>query len=638
MDEEHGKGRLRLWLAIVSGILLGVGLLSFLADIPAELREELFGVSLVLVATPVLYDAIRRIREQPFNEDLLMGIAAIGAAVIGVWEEGAAVLLLYNIAERIEDYTVDRVRNIAKRVAGLLPKRALLKKDGRLEEIPVESLSPGDIIVVKAGWRIPIDGKIVAGRSNIDQSIITGESIPIEKSVGEMVFSGSLSIDGSIEVLAEKPYKESMVSRIVEMVTVAHGRKARIERFIDRFSRYYTPTMILLSAGIALLPPLALGQSFDTWLYRALIVLVIACPSALVISTPVTVLMGLTRAMWSGILVKGGRYLEELAKVKTIIFDKTGTLTQGKLRVSRIIPLNGFSEDEVLRLAAIAESKSSHPIANAILERASHIHGGVSEAAQFTDIAGKGLKATLSSGGILLVGKTSFLREVGVDIDDQIVLRSVPSSGTTVAVAVDGRMAGLIHIEDQIRSEAKDTIKELHSMGIKSVMLTGDNPATAREVSTSISVEEYYADLLPEDKVRLAGELRSKYGSVAMVGDGVNDAPALAASNVGIAIGTAGNDIAIEAADAALMGSNLKSIPYLLRLGGKVSLKIRVNIVLALSLKALMIILGALGFIPLWFAVIGDDGLTLLIIANALPLLRFHMRISSGGLPSKRWW
>jgi Cd2+/Zn2+-exporting ATPase len=622
-EEEHGQRLLRLWLTVVSGILLCAGLLSFPSDILAVFREGLFGVSLALVGAPVLYNAIRRVRERPFNEDLLMGIAAVGATAIGVLEEGAAVLLLYSIAEIIEDYTVDKARNIAKSVAGLLPKRALLKKNGWLEEVPVEKLNPGDIIIVKAGWRIPIDGKIVAGRSNIDQSIITGESIPIEKSVGDKVFAGSLSIDGSIEVLTEKPYEESTVSRIVKMVVEAHERKAKIERFIDRFSRYYTPTMIMLSIGLGLLPPLALGQSFDMWFYRALIVLVIACPSALVISTPVTVLIALIRAMWSGILIKGGRYLEELGKIKAVIFDKTGTLTQGKLRVSKIISLNGFSEDEVLRLAAIAESKSSHPIANAIIDRAGHLHGGVAEAVDFMDIAGKGLKATLNNGSILLVGKISFLRELGVEIDDQTVLQLLSPSGTIVAVAVDGKLAGLIHIEDQIRPEAKDTIKELHFIGIKHVMLTGDNPATAKEASTIIGIEEYYANLNPEDKVRIVAELRSKYGGVAMVGDGVNDAPALAASNVGIAIGTAGNDVAIEAADVALMGSNLKSIPYLIKLGRKVSLKIKVNITLALSLKALMIILGALGFIPLWFAVIGDDGLTLLIIAYALPLLRF---------------
>jgi len=614
---EREQSKVRIGLALVSGSLLSVGLVAFLTGVPAGLRQGLFGVSLVLVAAPVLHNALQRVRENPFNEDLLMGTVGIGAAAIGAWGEGAAVLLLYNIAERVEDYTVDRVRNIAKHVAGLLPKRALIKKDGRIEEIPIEDLSRGDIVVVKAGWRIPVDGRIAAGRSSVDQSVITGESIPIEKSPGERVLSGSLSLDGSLEVVVERPYKESTVNRIVEMVTEAHERKAKIERLIDRVSGYYIPSMILVSVSIALIPPFVLGQPFQTWLYRALIVLVIACPSALVISTPVTVLMGLTRAMRSGILIKGGRYLEELSSVKTIIFDKTGTLTQGKLRVSKVVSLDGFTEDEVLRLAAMAESRSSHPIAHAIMERAGYGKNEYPDGMQMVDVAGKGIKAIVSGRGTLLVGRTSFLKESGVEINE-VVSRSMPPGGTTMAVALEGKMIGVIYVEDEIRLNAKDVVKQLRSMGKKTIMMTGDN-------STEIGIDEYYADLLPEDKVRLAGELKRKYGNTAMVGDGINDAPALTATNVGIAVGTAGNDIAIEAADVALMGSDLKAVPYLLRLGRKASTRIKFNIALALAVKALMIVLGAVGLIPLWFAVIGDDGLTLLIIANALPLLRFRM-------------
>ena len=623
-EVEREQSKVRIGLAVVSGSLLSVGLVAFLTGVPAELRQGLFGVSLVLVAAPVLHNALQRVRENPFNEDLLMGTVGIGAAAIGAWGEGAAVLLLYNIAERVEDYTVDRVRNIAKRAAGLLPKRALIKKDGRIEEIPIEEISRGDIVVVKAGWRIPVDGRIAAGRSSVDQSVITGESIPIEKSPGERVLSGSLSLDGSLEVVVERPYKESTVNRIVEMVTEAHERKAKIERLIDRVSGYYIPSMILVSVSIALIPPFVLGQPFQTWLYRALIVLVIACPSALVISTPVTVLMGLTRAMRSGILIKGGRYLEELSSVKTIIFDKTGTLTQGKLRVSKVVSLDGFTEDEVLRLAAMAESRSSHPIAHAIMERAGYGKNEYPDGMQMVDVAGKGIKAIVSGRGTLLVGRTSFLKESGVEINE-VVSRSMPPGGTTMAVALEGKMIGVIYVEDEIRLNAKDVVKQLSSMGKKTIMMTGDNEITAQKVSTEIGIDEYYADLLPEDKVRLAGELKRKYGNTAMVGDGINDAPALTATNVGIAVGTAGNDIAIEAADVALMGSDLKAVPYLLRLGRKASTTIKFNIALALAVKALMIVLGAVGLIPLWFAVIGDDGLTLLIIANALPLLRFRM-------------
>ena len=623
-EVEREQSKVRIGLALVSGSLLSVGLVAFLTGVPAGLRQGLFGVSLVLVAAPVLHNALQRVRENPFNEDLLMGTVGIGAAAIGAWGEGAAVLLLYNIAERVEDYTVDRVRNIAKHVAGLLPKRALIKKDGRIEEIPIEDLSRGDIVVVKAGWRIPVDGRIAAGRSSVDQSVITGESIPIEKSPGERVLSGSLSLDGSLEVVVERPYKESTVNRIVEMVTEAHERKAKIERLIDRVSGYYIPSMILVSVSIALIPPFVLGQPFQTWLYRALIVLVIACPSALVISTPVTVLMGLTRAMRSGILIKGGRYLEELSSVKTIIFDKTGTLTQGKLRVSKVVSLDGFTEDEVLRLAAMAESRSSHPIAHAIMERAGYGKNEYPDGMQMVDVAGKGIKAIVSGRGTLLVGRTSFLKESGVEINE-VVSRSMPPGGTTMAVALEGKMIGVIYVEDEIRLNAKDVVKQLRSMGKKTIMMTGDNEITAKKVSTEIGIDEYYADLLPEDKVRLAGELKRKYGNTAMVGDGINDAPALTATNVGIAVGTAGNDIAIEAADVALMGSDLKAVPYLLKLGRKASTRIKFNIALALAVKALMIVLGAVGLIPLWFAVIGDDGLTLLIIANALPLLRFRM-------------
>ena len=408
------------------------------------------------------------------------------------------------------------------------------------------------------------------------------------------------------------------------MVTEAHERKAKIERLIDRVSGYYIPSMILVSVSIALIPPFVLGQPFQTWLYRALIVLVIACPSALVISTPVTVLMGLTRAMRSGILIKGGRYLEELSSVETIIFDKTGTLTQGKLRVSKVVSLDGFTEDEVLRLAAMAESRSSHPIAHAIMERAGYGKNEYPDGMQMVDVAGKGIKAIVSGRGTLLVGRTSFLKESGVEINE-VVSRSMPPGGTTMAVALEGKMIGVIYVEDEIRLNAKDVVKQLRSMGKKTIMMTGDNEITAKKVSTEIGIDEYYADLLPEDKVRLAGELKRKYGNTAMVGDGINDAPALTATNVGIAVGTAGNDIAIEAADVALMGSDLKAVPYLLRLGRKASTRIKFNIALALAVKALMIVLGAVGLIPLWFAVIGDDGLTLLIIANALPLLRFRM-------------
>lgn len=626
VDESEGEeeGSKRLWITVAGSSLLVVGLFLAWLEIGKGLEEIFYGVALAIATAPVLLEALKRLRENPFNADLLMGIAAVGAATIGVWEEGAAVLILYNVAETLEDYTVDRVRRITMKMAALLPKRALVKRDGRLEEVPVEELLVGDVIAVKPGWRIPIDGKILSGRSNIDQSAITGESIPVEKAPGDEVLSGTLNLEGSLEIKVEKPFKDSTISRIVKLVVEARERKTNIERFVDKFSRYYTPAMMVLAALTAVVPPLFFGGSFSLWIYRALFVLIIACPSAFVIATPVTILMGLTRAMWSGVLVKGGMYLEELSRTRVVAFDKTGTLTMGKLKVSEVVPSSGFQKSEVLRLAALAESMSSHPIGMAIVKEAEEQELKLNEDVEVLEVAGKGVRASLGKNKMILVGKPSFLSESRVQVDEALIEGKARSSGTFVAISIDGEYAGLIVVADELRPEARETVEALRALGMEEVvMLTGDNEATAKTIAEQLGITRYHAALLPEDKVRLATTLREKYGSIAMVGDGVNDAPVLAASNVGVAIGTAGNDIAIEAADVALMGSDLRAVPYTIKLGRKVINKLKVNIALTLSFKFLMITLGALGLIPLWFAVIGDDGITLVIIANALPLLRF---------------
>ena len=612
----------RLRLAAVATVVLTAGLILHWLNVGGMLEHILAGIALFIAAAPVGYQAAKEFRSNPFNHEVLMIAAGFGAAAIGVFEEGAAVLILFNFAEAIEGYTVNKVRGIAKRMASLLPKRALMKRNGSLVEVAVEELKVGDIIVVKPSWRIPIDGTIIQGRSSVDQSTVTGESMPLEKIPGDAVLSGTLSLDGSLEIRVEKPFKDSTISRIIELVVEAREKKARMERFIDRFSKFYTPSMMGLAALIALVPPLALGQPFAVWLYRALIVLVIACPSALVISTPVTVLMGLTRALWSSVLVKGGIYLEEIAKTKTVAFDKTGTLTKGNLKVAKVTPIKGFREEEVLQLAALAEARSSHPMAAAIVDAARRSGLDQYGNMRLIEVPGKGVRGYLDDSRTILVGKQSFLAEEGVDLHGSTI-GTGNSAGSHVLVAVDGKVAGLITLVDELRHEAGEATRLLKAKGVRIVMLTGDNETTAREVANELGIDEYYAGLLPEDKVRIAKELAQRYGEVAMVGDGVNDAPVLAASNVGIAVGSAGNDVAIEVADVALMGSDLRTIPYLLELGRKVVSKLRVNIVLALALKFLLIALGTLGFIPLWVGVIGDDGLTLVLIANALPLLRF---------------
>src|SRR3989304_3721010 len=621
--DGEGPEHLRLWVTLAAVPFLVVALIASWSGLGEGVEIPLDALALFVAAAPVLFDAVRRIRQYPFSADVLMSVAAIGAAAIGAWHEGAAVILLYNIAESVEDYTVDRVRNITKKMAALLPQRALLMKDGTPVEVSVDELEVGDRILIKPGWRIPVDGRIVVGRSNVDQSAVTGESVPVEKGSGNIVLSGTLNLDGSLEVEVERRFQDSTVSKIVRLVMESQEKKARVEKFVDRFSRYYTPAMIGLAIAIAVVPPVILIEPFSVWIYRALIVLIVACPSALVISTPVTVLLGLTRAMWNGILVKGGIYLEEISRVQAVAFDKTGTLTLGRLQVAKVLPAKGYRENELLRIAAIAESRTTHPIGAAIVEEAKRRDIETVADVEIRDHAGRGINAVPTSGPRVLVGKLSYLEENGIALDDS--LPDPYQEGTVVGVATDGKLTGLIVVVDQLRPEAKEALAILKKIGVgKVVMLTGDTDSVAKKIAAKLGVSDYYAELLPEDKVEIAKKLRQEYGSIAMVGDGINDAPVLAASNVGIALGTAGNDIAIEAADVALMGSDLRAVPYLVRLGRKVCWKLKTNIGIALGLKFLMIGLGSLGLVPLWFAVIADDGVTLLLIANALPLLKFR--------------
>ena len=624
MEREGGPGEKpdrHLALIVTGTAFLATGLSLELLGFGDTVSRALAGLALLVLTMPVLKEALEGFRENPFNEHVLMSIAGLVAALIGVWLEGAAVLLVYNVAEHVEDYTTDRVRRIAEKTASLLPRRAVRLGDGVEEEVDVESILPGDILLVKPGWRVPVDGIVVAGRSAIDQSAVTGESVPVERGPGDLVLSGTLNQEGALEIRAAKPFRESTVSRIVALVTEARGRKARIERFITRFSRVYTPSMLAVAAAIAFLPPLVLGEPLSTWAYRALIALIIACPSALVISVPVITLLGLTRAMWSGALVKGGKYLEELARVRAVAFDKTGTLTYGQPRVAVVEPFDGFTDEEVLRLAAAVEARSSHPIAAAIVAEAARRGVECPAPTGAVEVPGLGVEGTVD-GSRVLAGRAAFLRARGVALPEDEGAN--PEVRTTILVALDGRLAGRIRLEDRVREEARDAVAELRRIGVREVvMLTGDSPLVAAQVAAQTGIHQYRAGLLPDQKVEVAQALRETWGSVSMVGDGVNDAPVLAASNVGIAVGTAGNDIALEAADVALMSSDLRTVPYLVRLGRKVAWRLRASVAAALGVKFALITFGALGWIPLWVAILGDDGLTLALVAFALPLLGF---------------
>lgn len=622
MDAEKPSSMRNKLLLIASGMLLAVGLSGrFWLGMEGVIVNLFEIAALLIVLTPILLKAIARFKANPFNTDVLMSTAGIGSLLIGSFAEGAAVLLLYTLAEYLEGYTTDRVRNTTKKLAELVPKRALLKAGETSSEVPVEELKVGDVIIIKPGWRIPIDGTIVSGTSSIDQAAVTGESIPVEKEKGDGVLSGTLNLTSSIEVTVSKAFHDSTTSRIIDLVMDAQANKASAEKFVDHFSRYYTPTMLLLAAMVALIPPLLFGGIWSEWAYRALIVIVIACPSAFLISTPVTVLIALTAAMRSGVLIKGGSYLEELARIKVVIFDKTGTLTVGQPTVTRIKVFNGFTEKTVIAAAAAVESGSTHPLAQSVVRYAE------TKNIRFTSVSvkevpGKGLSGIVN-GSQVIVGKLDYLEVEGVDLSQ---MKEV-LSGSVVVVAINRTLVGAFSIADTLRPEAIQAVMELQKAGVKrTVMLTGDQVEIAETIANEAGVDEFYADLLPQDKEALASQLRNKYGPSVMVGDGINDAPVLAASNVGIAIGTAGNDIALEAADVALMNANLRTIPYLIRHGRKSVRKLHVNLGLALGIKAFMIIGGVLGIVPLWMAVLGDDGATILVIANALPLLGHRLK------------
>lgn len=576
------------------------------------------GVALAIVAFPTVREALAHIRQNPFNTNVLMTIAAVGAFGIGSYEEGAAVLLLFNAAEALEGKVVDKVRDVVRRFAGMLPKRALVRQGDALVETSVEEVKVGDEVLVKPGWRIPFDGRVLEGYSNVDQSTITGESVPVQKFPGSYVYSGTLNMTSPLTIRVERAFKDSTVNRILNLVLKARERKARIERFIERFSRFYTPSIMALAAAIAFIPSLLLGQPVSVWGYRALIVLVVACPSALAISSPVTMMFGLTRAMWASALVKGGVYLEELAGVRLVAFDKTGTLTYGRLKVTSVHAANGFSYEEVIKVAASVEALSTHPVAEAITRAAKDLAPEIIKPAiDVSEVPGKGIVGRMHDGSEVVVGRATFLRELGISVTDH-----EQDGGLHVSVAFKGVHVGTLCLNDEIRYDAKESVARIKSMGIGVAMLTGDNLERASSVAKDLGIGSFYASLLPEDKVKVVEELKKNYGKVAMIGDGVNDAPVLASSDVGIAVGTAGNDVAIESADIAIMVDDLRVIPRLIRLSKRVRFILKLNIAIALTLKLMLIVLAITGIIPLWVGVLGDDGVTLLIIANSLPILK----------------
>lgn len=570
----------------------------------------------------------------PFSIEMLMTVAAIGAIIIGEAEEAAAVVFLFSIGELLESVAANNARAGIRALSSLIPKAAiLLDAQGRQLNVSADSLQVNDIVLVRPGDKVPADGVIMQGTSSLDESPITGESVPVAKTKDEDVFAGSINVDGVLQVRVAKTATDNTIARIVKMVEQAQASKAPTARFIEEFSRYYTPAVMALAALIIIIPPLAMGGEWATWVYRGLALLLIACPCALVLSTPAAIASGLAVGTRRGLLIKGGSALETIGKVDTIVFDKTGTLTEGKPRVTDVVSFKqgdrvAQAQNEVLALFASVESGSSHPLADAIVRHAESANIVVPIASNAYATAGKAVHATVS-GRSLAIGSPIYATDQALLLPKQQAhIELLQNEGKTVSVLFDEQnreVLGLVALRDELRGDAQEGVAQLKAMGVRSVMLTGDNRRTAKALASDLNIE-WKAELLPEDKLRLLNDMKHN-SKIAMVGDGINDAPALATADVSIAMG-GGTDVAIETADIALLKSRITDVVHLVALSRATMTNIHQNVLLALGLKGVFLITTIFGITGLWIAVLADTGATVLVTLNALRLLRFKKILS----------
>jgi Cd2+/Zn2+-exporting ATPase len=592
---------------------------------PPVLAIVLYAFSIfagVWTVLPKAWIAFKRLRP---DMNLLMVVAVVGAVAIGQWMEAATVAFLFALSLTLEAWSVGRARRAVAALMNLAPPEVRLLQAGDREEVvPPDQVPVGAKFRVRPGDRIPLDGRVVEGIGGVDQSPITGESVPVPKTTGDEVFAGTINGDAALIIESTKPSSDTTLARITRMVGEAQSRRAPSEQWVERFAKYYTPAVMALAAAVLVLPPLAFGEPWSVWLYRALVLLVIACPCALVISTPVSIVAALAAAARNGVLIKGGVFVEAPARLKAIAMDKTGTLTLGKPAVTEIVPLNGHTEEELLERVAALEAQSTHPLAHAILEYAKHRNIVLLPVDGFRILPGKGAEGRFR-GKLYWVGSHRYLeerRQETPDVHERLELLS-RSGRAVVVVGNEEHVCGFIALADTVRPEAKQAIADLREAGVEHlVMLTGDNRGTAEAIARETGVDEIHAELLPEDKVRMVEELVGKYGTVAMIGDGVNDAPAMGRATIGMAMGAIGTDAAIETADIALMSDDLSKLPWLIRHSRRALGIIRQNIVFALAVKAVFVFLTLIGYSSMWAAVAADSGATLLVVFNALRLLR----------------
>lgn len=621
----------RLWwtqnrqvlLLITSGILTLIAFIAGLMGQP-QTSEIIYGAA---IAIGMYYPAkmgILALKTRTLNIRLLMVIGAIGAVVLGLWEEAALLVVIYSLGDVLETYSVDKARGAIRALMKLVPKEALIRRNGSEITLPTEEIQVGDRVIVRPGEKIPLDGIVVAGASFVDQSAITGESIPLKKQMGDEAFAGTINQKGSIEIEVTKKASDTTLAKIIHSVEEAQAKKTSYQRFAEKFGKYYTPMMFALGIFVAVVPPLFVGE-WSSFIYRGLVVLVVSCSCGLALSVPVAVVSATAKGARNGVLFKGGTYLETAQELKAIAFDKTGTLTIGRPIVTDIIAENKLSKEEILAIAGAIEARSEHPLAEAIVRRAKENGIPLSQDLEdFEAITGMGVKAKID-GRTYFAGSRRLLEEKGIavtPVQNENVSRLENKGKTIVLLSDEHKLLGVLAVADKVRTEAKDTVQELKRLGLRVVMLTGDNDRTARAIASQVGVDEYLAQLLPEDKVEAIKSLKQKFGKVAMVGDGINDAPAMAVSDVGIAMGAAGTDIAIETGDIVLMSDDLSKIPFALKLSRKAISNVRQNTAASLAIVAFLIPTALIGWLGLLPGLLLNEVSALIVIANALRLLR----------------
>jgi len=617
-----------LIFSLVGGALLLLGWVGerFLGW-PSLAAVALYLAAYAIAGFDITRHALHALRERHFDTDLLMVLAAIGAAILGDFAEGALLLFLFSLGHALEERALDRARNAIRALADLAPRTALVRRDGGEQEVPVEELQIGDVVLIRPGVRVPVDGQVLAGRSAVDQSPVTGESVPVERAPGDEVFAGTVNGQGTLEVRVTKLARDSTLARVMEMVERAQAQKSPTQQSMESFTRVFVPVILVSDVLLIVIPPL-FGEPFADSFLRAMTLLVAASPCALALSTPSAILAGVAQAARNGVLVKGGVHLENLGRLRAIAFDKTGTITRGKPEVTDVLALAAGQEDRVLALAAALESRSAHPLAKAVVRAAQARSLKLQTVQDVQEMTGRGLTARLD-GKVAMIGNTRLFEGEGVELNAELRqhIRRLEDQGKTVmVVSLDGRPLGLVAVADVVRQEARAAIDALRRIGLReTIMLTGDNARVAAHIARQVGLSDFRADLMPEDKLKAIRELEQTYGVVAMVGDGVNDAPALANATVGIAMGGAGTDVALETADVALMADDLSKLPFAVGLGRATRAVIRQNLFISLGVVAALIVMAVTGLASIGIAILFHEGSTIVVAMNALRLLGFRL-------------